>query len=278
MENVLNLTDEDIEYLQNQNVFIATPSQGGSIHYTYLFGILSTAELFRNYKIPYYNMVSANESLLTKVRNGIVADFMSRSEFTHLMFIDNDVGFNGADIIKLLLTKKEIVSGAYPSKTIEWGQVERAVKAGVKEEDLKYFCNTFPINFMFDKDYKLLKEKDGTIEISSNGAGFVLIQRSVFDQMMDEYPELKCAPKMSGVDHSKNPGSSKTMFDYLYTLFDTSIHPESRDFLSEDITFYYRWQQLGGKLWLQPDIQLTHTGNQTQETIVGNLYPSKDVE
>lgn len=42
-----------------------------------------------------------NESLITRARNYCADEFM-RSDCTHLMFIDSDIGFNANDVIAML--------------------------------------------------------------------------------------------------------------------------------------------------------------------------------
>jgi hypothetical protein len=43
-------------------------------------------------------------------------------------------------------------------------------------------------------------------------------------------------------------------------LFDTTIDPETRHYLSEDYTFCARWRALGGKIWLDTKSILSHSG------------------
>ncbi len=38
------------------------------------------------------------------------------------------------------------------------------------------------------------------------------------------------------------------------------IEPETRTYLSEDYAFCRRWRDLGGRIWLDTEGVLTHTG------------------
>ena len=58
----------------------------------------------------------ANESLITRARNNLVAKCMSNKDISHIMFIDADVGFDVESIYKLIAHDKDIVGGIYPRK------------------------------------------------------------------------------------------------------------------------------------------------------------------
>ena len=57
----------------------------------------------------------------------------------------------------------------------------------------------------------------------------------------------------------------------LFSLFDTMHDKEDKNrYLSEDFTFCKRWKDIGGKIWLDNDINLNH--------IVGERRYSGDPE
>ena len=43
-------------------------------------------------------------------------------------------------------------------------------------------------------------------------------------------------------------------------LFDCMIDPVSKRYLSEDFTFCHRWREMGGKIHVDINCDLTHTG------------------
>jgi hypothetical protein len=47
--------------------------------------------------------------------------------------------------------------------------------------------------------------------------------------------------------------------------------PETNRYLSEDYTFCRRWQQIGGKIWIDPKTKLTHIGSYTFNGNIGDL-------
>lgn len=53
-----------------------------------------------------------NESLISRARNNIMSLFYNSKEFTHLLFLDADIYMSGADVKKLLDSKKDVVGAA----------------------------------------------------------------------------------------------------------------------------------------------------------------------
>src|SRR5210317_446036 len=110
--------------LKGKSIFLATPMYGGNCSgfYTKAVADLTTACTKGNVPLRIYYLF--NESLITRARNYCVDEFL-RSECTHMMFIDSDIGFNYKDVLTLLYMCDEnngydVVCGPYPKKTIAW--------------------------------------------------------------------------------------------------------------------------------------------------------------
>ena len=63
-----------------------------------------------------------NESLITRARNYCVDEFM-RSDSTHMLFLDADIGFNANDVIAMLAMQSDespydVLAAPYPKKSI----------------------------------------------------------------------------------------------------------------------------------------------------------------
>ena len=108
-------------------IIIGTPCFGGMLHNGYFQSMIELAANFTKLNIPYEIMTIGNESLIQRARNGIVAKFMSDSSSTHLMFIDADITFSWVNIVKLLLSGKELCGGCYPKKCFNWDKIKHHI-------------------------------------------------------------------------------------------------------------------------------------------------------
>ena len=127
-----------IEELRKRSIFVATPMYSGVCtgHYSKSctdLGILST-----KYGVNVNFFYLFNESLITRARNYLVDEFL-RSGYSHMMFIDADIGFDPNDVLALAAvadenSNKDIVCGPYPKKTIAWEKIVKAVNKGVADQ------------------------------------------------------------------------------------------------------------------------------------------------
>ncbi len=242
-----------IAELQKNKVFIATPCYGGGLTEPYFKSILRLVFFCDKHQIPLQFGTIANESLVTRARNTLTAFFL-QSDCTHLFFIDSDIEFHVEDYIRLVAANKDVIVGAYPKKGINWSTVKEHVmrNPAATDDTLSAAGSEYAINFKFkapgDHSIDIV---DGLIELKDAGTGFMLIKREVIEKMAKQYPETK---------YNNDINVDKALDVYTYALFDTMIEKSSMRYLSEDYTFCRRWQQMGGKIWLDPNINLNHYG------------------
>src|SRR6056300_1836246 len=128
-----------LEEMRKRKVFVATPMYGGQCAgmYTKSTNDLGMAATKYGIDLNFYYLF--NESLITRARNYCVDEFL-RSDCSHMIFIDSDIGFNWKDVITLLHLCNEddgmdVVCGPYPKKTIAWEKVKAACDAGYGSEN-----------------------------------------------------------------------------------------------------------------------------------------------
>ena len=102
-----------LEDLRKEKIFIATPCYGGQLTEAYFRSTIRLLTFCNQHQIPIAFGTIANESLVTRARNVLVAYFL-QSDFSRLMFIDADIEFQVEDVIKLIAHNKEVAVGAYP--------------------------------------------------------------------------------------------------------------------------------------------------------------------
>lgn len=226
------------ELVQGVRLFIATPCYGGQVTATYLQSMVEFGQIANGIGLRFSLFTTVNESLITRARNRCVAAFL-QSDATHLMFIDADIGFSPVEVFRLLDRDAEVVCASYPMKGLAWESIlNRRIKTIAEAQDatIKHVVQG-------------LGQPDpatGLIPVRDAGTGFMLIRRDVIERLIASNPQW-------GYESEDNYSG-----DRWYSVFDCEIDDDR--YLSEDYTFCRRWQRLGGTVWLDPEITLTHTG------------------
>jgi hypothetical protein len=211
---------------------------------------------FNQHQIPIAFGTIANESLVTRARNVLVAYFL-QSNYTRLLFIDADIEFQVEDVLKLIAHNKEVCVGAYPKKGVNWQRIKDSINSkqgqDISDRDIAAAGSDYAINFKFvNRDLKQIAIENGVIKLHDGATGFMMIKREAIDKMIAAYPELK---------YNNDLNTPPDLQDFFYAFFDTMIDPKDRRYLSEDYTFSRRWQDIGGDIWLDPSISLNHFGS-----------------
>ena len=90
----MNEIEIPIEELRERKIFVATPMYGGMCGGQYTKSTADLSKLAMHYGMEIEFFYLFNESLITRARNYCVDEFLRHDNFTHLMFIDSDIGFN----------------------------------------------------------------------------------------------------------------------------------------------------------------------------------------
>jgi hypothetical protein len=236
-------------------LFIATPSFNSQVSYSYLHSLLQATVLFNEQHLSFGLSVNCGDSLVTRSRNTLVAYFLREPQATHLMFIDSDIGYEATDILKLIHHDQDIVAGAYPLKRLNWDNIatnQQKTPADAEQAGAVFGTNLY--NRAKPNHKPIYRTLGPLVEAKDVATGFMLIKRSVIESLVKHHPELHYLP-----DNNQNPN----LAPFLYDLFHPMIDPKDHSYLSEDFAFCRLWQNLGGRVWLDPTIKLTHTGSYT---------------
>ena len=249
----------NVPEMQKLKVFIATPMYGGMCTGLYTKSLMDQTAVFMNHGIQSQIYYLFNESLITRARNYCVDEFLRNEKFTHLMFIDSDIGFDPNDVLALAAvadpdSDKDIVCGPYPKKTISWEKIKLAVDKGYADENpqnLNKYVGDYVFNPAAGQTQIALNEP---VEVLEGGTGFMMIQRSAFEKYKEAYPEFSYKP-----DHvrTKNFDGTREIMAY----FDCVICPDSKRYLSEDYMFCQWGRKAGLRIWMCPWMKLSHMGS-----------------
>lgn len=202
------------------HVAIATPCHGNKVEVNYLHSVVAMTHAMRTHNIQFSLLTVPNEALVMRSRNHLVWQFM-QTECTHLLFTDSDMGWKAGTIMRLLSHGKDVVAG-----------IGRR-----KQDGPPSYCANIVEPIQVDKETGLIK----AIHV---GGACLLLSRKCLEKMLSVYSDLKY------LDVQANR--------YETALFDTELRDGK--FWSEDYTFCRRWRDIGGDVWIDPEIYLEHVG------------------
>lgn len=240
------ITKEQIERLKGIKLMIGTPMYGGQCCSTYHFACCELMKLLTRLNIPVQNNILFNESLVQRGRNNIANTFLE-SDYTHLLFIDADIGFNPPDIISMLLCDKGVVGAAYAKKSIHWDRALKAHEMGVPDASLGHCSGDFVFRPKANCEVRVFDLLDSKYL----GTGFMLIQKQVLEKLKDVKPPLVKS-------YQPNSGKPNEKGKTYYAFFDCDV--VNNEYLSEDYWFCEQVMKMGEQLWLAPWVYVTHMG------------------
>jgi len=136
-----------------------------------------------------------------------------------IVFLDHDLSWKPGDLLRLIQTPGEVVSGLYR----------------FKQEPEEYMGT-----LITGDDHRPITREDGCIRADWVPAGFLKITDGVVHEVMGAYPELVYGPR----------------YRPSLDLFNHGAH--NGVWYGEDYAFSRRWNDRGGEIWIVPDLDLTH--------------------
>lgn len=231
---------------------IATPCYGGMLCLNYGLSLLQLQRTAAEAGMPLDFHLRRGDSLITRARNDCVAYFLANPHFTHLFFIDSDIGFAPEAAFRLLLADHDVAAGVYPLKREDWppgGVPHGTTRAEFEARYARYTVNTGKPG---EKGVSLVVDGDGFMQVREAPTGFMCIKRHVFDRMIAAYPELRYVPDW--------PKGTYPEGGVHFRFFDVMVDPESGRYLSEDYGFCRLWEKIGGEVFVDALSNLSHQG------------------
>jgi hypothetical protein len=215
------------EYFQTKKLFFSTPCYGGQTTGVFAKCVADLSNICTQLGCQLQIYFLFNESLITRARNYAVDEFM-RSDASHFLFVDADIGFDPMYVIQLMALQTEespydIIGAVYPKKCISWEKIAAAVNKGLADPTPAIGADGKPI--LNDKgqpvmtggpemlnryvgDY-VFNPKAGTAqlpigepcEVLEIGTGFMMVKRSSFARFRDAHPEFLYRPDHVRTEH-----------------------------------------------------------------------------
>ena len=245
-------------------IFVATPCSGETVTTEYLHTVLKLqGYAYRPGATFSVKFVTLSIADIYKARNALAAAFMADPSMTHLLFLDADMGFEPRLVEKMLQFDQPFTAALSPQRSLDAKRFHDAARRVDDPELAERLAAQFVsaqsiVGESVDGGPPIYRVDRGFVRIKTIGSGIVLLRREVFITLREAYPELMSPPNQSPYRQLGTTGPVHQCF--------ASLQLEDGNFLSEDISFCYRWDRCGGKIWACVDEDISHVGQRVHRS------------
>jgi hypothetical protein len=205
---------------KNPNVFIFTPMALGLASAYYCRSLAATIAAFILNGIDHAYLPMESSGIVA-ARNEAAREVIQNEAFSHLLFLDADMGWEPASaLVEMVRMDEDFICGVYPSRGVS-----------------PFWCCR-PMGGTPEPDER------GLIELDAAPTGLTLIKRSALKMVADARPDL--LTKFCGLPYQS------------WLLFDQRRTKNGEEYMTDDYGFSETFQDLGGKMWCYPDITIQH--------------------
>jgi hypothetical protein len=220
--------------------FLATTSGSGRVFASYAMSLAESVAYLTSQGLAFDYWLHSEDCHVDDARNFVIRQFL-QTQAPMLVFIDDDVGWEPEALAKLILYKDaDIVGGAYPLKQ--------------EKED-------YPVRLIADKA-ELWARKDGLLEVEGVPTGFMRINRNVIEKLADQRKHTRYVA----------PGFDPAEPQHL-VLFERMMVDGKR--WSGDLNFCREARNAGFQIWLDPEMNFTHSGIKRWDGCIGDYMRRK---
>ncbi|MFZ5693791.1 MAG: hypothetical protein ACOY5F_21360 [Pseudomonadota bacterium] len=253
-------------------ILIATPAYGGQATTVYCETLIRLLDHFaQSHPHVRFEHKFLSLSILPFMRNVFANLVMQDESFTHLLFVDADMGFAPSLIEHMIAADKPVVGAIYPHRRFDLDKFY-ALREEIADPDV---TRMVAIDYVGAGSVELVDGASGDgeprpasnlivdgpcVRVRDIGAGIMLIRREVFDRIKARYPELWCETIENTYGKFGLKGGVLQCFE--------PMPDENGHYCGEDTAFCRRWVQgCGGEIWAVVTETITHVG---QEIFAGH--------
>jgi hypothetical protein len=202
--------------------------------------------------------IAATEQVtnIDRARNVLASLFLWQTTATHMLLIDDDMGFNVKELVKMFEWRdKDVVAAMYPKKKFDWERVKKIVLSNpdIDPAHLSNVAADYSSMWRMLDDVSDITFGDKPIPVAAIGTGLMLISRQCLLQLVEKanLPAIEQHPLTGG---------------NIYEFFKTQI--VNGQHLGEDFYFCDLVRRYGGEVLGCPWLTVTHSG---QYSYVGDI-------
>src|ERR1035437_4223033 len=171
------------------NILIALPCYSNQTFVSHNRSLRALTDLLKQTGVRHQIVELGTESLIPRGRNAFAnivcfdKDPLG-ADYTHLLFLDVDIGFNPVNIAQAIGWDKDIVALPYPCKAINWNYIVQAVKNGVEDPNSLSRMGSRPIVNTTEQCQAFNATEP--VQFPQLGTGILLIKRGVLQKFAED--------------------------------------------------------------------------------------------
>ncbi|KMQ81279.1 hypothetical protein BPMI_02057c [Candidatus Burkholderia pumila] len=169
---------------------IATPTHRGlfSASSSYVRSVWGLQSACIGRGIPVELLLLPNLTMVDRARNLLASFFLHKTNFTHMLFLDDDMGFAVDDVMRMFEWHRlDVVAAMYGSKNIDWARIRDAVLT-YPDADPSWLAQ---VAGRIDGMHTFLRDTDSATEalhtripVREIGTGIMLISRAYLERLI----------------------------------------------------------------------------------------------
>jgi hypothetical protein len=230
-------------------ILLATPAYGDMFYTPYVSSVIRMQrQLARDKHELIFAAISYAD--IVESRNFLLTHWYDKTDASHLLFVDADMGFDAKLITDMIALKKPLVGVVAPKRQVDLNRLAGLAARGEKAERAIARSHAFLVRPVARAGKQRIV--NGFMEVEGCGAGIMLVERGLVKTMLETLPELNDTG-------AKNTSPLAKNLDRLIRAFDPVTVKGAR--LSEDYSFCHRWRvRCGGEIWANISHPITHVG------------------
>lgn len=233
-----------------RKLIVATPAHNG-YHDSFYGSMLGLQRLCLERGMPMETNRLLGHSSIPHARTTMMRDFMYKTDGTHLIFIDSDIGFDPQDVLDMVDLDLPIVGAVCCQKKYDWAAIGQAAQKRAYCDELPLAGAVFTFDTGADGNDVDLSERTA-IPVRRVGFGLTVIKRAVIETLA-----ARGTPKVELAGGPDFPPLCNTR------VVQSADRPGKWEWLTEDYAFCSRAQDVGYKTYLAWWTKTTHTGEHT---------------
>jgi hypothetical protein len=235
--------------MSNFSLAIATPSHYGKFCTEYLLSVIGLLNDCRDKDIEAELLVNTGISGIGHVRSILANRFLWQTDCTHMLFVDDDMGFDVQDMVHMFQWRDHDVIGVMsPKKSFDWKRVKEAVLSNpdIDPEMLPRLAGNYSGMFKLVDESRMTVARQ-PVPVVAIGTGLMMISRRCLMNLIEKanLPTMAAASGQPD-DHP------------VYEFFRSTSSNGKR--VGEDYYFCSLVNRHGGAIYGCPWVRVAHVG------------------